>query len=203
MKIPRLFFGTGKEVHARAKRFLAKVIKQGYFPEIPDAELLDTDAIPDEIASPLVMFLADPSKGSEDHFRAYVFENYSPVRGGEWLWQDAITLFDGLINSDWGLVCLLAGSFNVPPRSRDAERNRLFFERLLEAWPRFLAQRKLFYNQEMIFHGGAYFWQNAGSGLWPTLVERGGVPAEVVTHAFETNRGDNLVPELIREYVLV
>jgi hypothetical protein len=203
MKIPRLFFGTGKEVHARSKRFLAKVIKEGYFPEIPDAELLDTDEIPDEIASPLVMFLADPSKSSEDHFRAYVFENYSPVRGGEWLWQDVFTLFDGLVTSDWGLLCLIARSSYVPSRSRDAVRNRQFFERLLEAWPRFLEDRDLFYNQEMIAHGGAYFWQNAGSGLWVMLIEAGGVPGDAVDHAFETNRDDNLVPELIRKYVLV
>ncbi|MBP8073577.1 MAG: hypothetical protein KAY96_02370 [Bacteroidia bacterium] len=203
MKIPRLFFGTGKEVHARSKRFLAKVIKEGHFPEFQDSELMDTDELAGEKAQPLVMFLADPRRSSEDHFRAYVFENYSPIRGGEWLWQDVFTIFDGLVKTDWGLLCLLAVSICVPSVSRDPQRNRLFFERLLEAWPRFLEQRDLFYDQGMINYGGAYFWQNAGSGLWPILVKAGGVPAEVVTHAFETNRDDNLVPELIRKYALV
>ncbi|MEY3444834.1 MAG: hypothetical protein RLZZ519_3115 [Bacteroidota bacterium] len=129
--------------------------------------------------------------------------NYCPVRGGEWLWQDIFTIFDGLAKTDWGLLCLLSGASYVPPRSRDSERNRLFFERLLDAWPRFLKDRDLFYDQRMINYGGAFFWQNAGSGLWPTLVEIGGVPGEVVDHAFATKRDDNLVPELIRKYVLV
>jgi hypothetical protein len=203
MKIPRIFFGTGTEVHARSKRFLANVIKNGTFPEFHESELIDTDDLVRTNAQPLVMFRADPSKSSEQHFRAYVFSNYSPVRGGEWLWQDTFILFDGLVRTDWGLLGLLGESSFVPPRGRDAERNRLFFERLLDAWPRFLKERDLFYNEEMIVHGGAYFWQNAGSGLWPTLVETGGVPGDAVDHAFETNRGDNLVPELILKYVLV
>jgi hypothetical protein len=203
MKIPRLYFGTGKEVHARAKRFNAKLIQNGDFPEFQESELMDTDELQGAFVNPLVMFLADPRKSSEHHFRAYVFSNYSPVRIGESFWQDIFTLFDGLVKTDWGLLCLLAGTSYVPPRSRDAERNRLFFERLLDAWPRFLKERDLFFNQEMIAHGGAFFWQNAGSGLWSTLVEDGGVPGEVVTRAFETNRDDNLVPELIRKYVLV
>ncbi len=203
MKIPRIFFGTGKDVHSRAKRFFANVIKNGAFPQFQESELIDTDDLAEATAPPLVMFLADPSRSSEHHFRAYVLQNYSPLRHGEWFWQDIYTLFDGLVKTDWGLLLLLAGSFNVPPRIRDAERNRLFFERLLDAWPRFLKERDLFFNQEMIAHGGAYFWQNAGSSLWPTLVEIGGVPGDVVDHAFETNRDDNLVPELIRKYVLV
>jgi hypothetical protein len=203
MKIPRIFFGTGKEVHARSNRFMVKVIKQGYFPDIPESELLDIDELAIEVAKPLVMFQASPSRGSENHFRAYVFQTYTQARGGEYLWQDIFSLFDGLVKTDWGLICLLAGSLYVPSRSRDAERNRLFFERLLEAWPRFLAQRDLFYDQRMINYGGAYFWQNASSDLWVILVEEGGVPANVAENALLNRKDDNAVPELIRKYVLV
>jgi hypothetical protein len=76
MKIPRLFFGTGAEVHASAKRFLTKVIKKGNFPEFQESDLMDTDDLVEANALPLVMFRGDPSKSSEDHFRVYVFLNY-------------------------------------------------------------------------------------------------------------------------------
>ncbi len=148
------------------------------------------------------MLLADPRKSSEDHFRAYVFLNYSPVRIGEWFWQDIFTLFDGLVKTDWGLLCLIANSTYVPRRNRDAARNRRFFERLLETWPRFVEDRDLFYDQEMIVHGGAYFWQHASSDLWVILAEAGGVPGDVLQSTFDTRKDDQLVPELIRKYAL-
>lgn len=201
MKIPSILFGTGKQVHRKAKRFLNRIIKDGIFPEFSPSELIETDLLYERKTDPLVMFTGDVRRGSQEHFRAYVFQNYNPNRGGEYLWEDTNLVFDGLVKHDWGLFCLIAAGTMVPLRDREPERNKLFFSRLLAFWPFILENRNLFYDSEKVHHGGAYFWQNGGSDLWSILSESG-VQEEEFHDIISIGKNDRFIPELIIKYQL-
>ena len=202
MKVPKLFCGTGKEVHAKAKRYFARAQKLGSFPEFSADEMLDSKDFPTDCGKPAVVFEMQYDTGGPWHYRAYCAGQYNDIRTGEQLFSDTNMLFDGLVKHDWGLLMLVGYSAVVPVPERDLERNHHFFERLLEAWPVFLAERHLFYSERMIFYGGPYFWNNAGHSLWPLMVDSG-VPKGLFKLQFPTERmRDDWVPETIKTYIL-
>ncbi|MEL7399666.1 MAG: hypothetical protein AAFN68_03730 [Pseudomonadota bacterium] len=203
MKIPKILFGTGKEVHRPTGRWMAKVKKHGQWPTMNDNDFINTEEMFPKGSSVRVLFEIDPEVGAQAHFRAY-----APSRYFKWTlgtqevgaMEDKL-FFDGLVESTWGLLCLLPVGGYIPTPKMDRGRNLRFFERLYEDWDILLNERHLFEHQRFGQGTGTYFWNEAYTRLFPSLA-KSGVPRELIQNSALKNPDDYLVPRWIEEYIL-
>ncbi|MEM1001002.1 MAG: hypothetical protein AAGN35_28365 [Bacteroidota bacterium] len=202
MKIPKILFGTGKEVHRPAGRWMARVKKQGQWPELSDSDFVDTEEYAPQGSNIYVQFDIDPSIGLESNFRVYSPNRYFPYsRGTDKYLPERRMFFDGLVETTWGLLCLLPKTSYIPIPKMDRGRNLRFFERLHEDWELLLNERHLF---EHIWQGrktGTYFWHNTYTQLFPALY-KAGVPGEAIDNTNLQTADDYLVPRWIEKYIL-
>ncbi|MEM1000444.1 MAG: hypothetical protein AAGN35_25555 [Bacteroidota bacterium] len=203
MKIPKILFGTGKEVHRPVGRWMARVKRQGQWPELSDADFIDTEEFAPYGSNIYVQFDIDPSIGLETNFRVYSPSRYfkrtlgKPEIGRK---EDRL-FFDSLVESTWGLLCLLPTGSYIPTLETDPGRCLHFFERLHEDWELLLNERHLF---EYVWFGkktGTYFWNRAYTSLFPSLHEAG-VPSDLFKKTNPKTADDYLVPRWIEEYIL-
>ncbi|MEM6273324.1 MAG: hypothetical protein AAF998_28205, partial [Bacteroidota bacterium] len=182
---------------------MAKVKRQGQWPELSDADFIDTEEIAPQGSNIYVQFDIDPSIGLETNFRVYSPSRYfERTRGKPEIGKkDDRLFFDGLIETTWGLLCLLPKTSYIPIPKMDWGRNLRFFERLHEDWELLLNERHLF---EHIWQGrktGTYFWHNTYTQLFPALYDAG-VPLEIMKSVDFKTADDYLVPRWIEEYIL-
>ena len=203
MKIPKMLYGTGADVHPKAKRYVSKALKAGIVPSIQDKDLMDLSDLREGNYLPRVLAQPYAGMGIHAHFRAYFLSLGHPY----WtLGLDVFTtiniMFDGLVTSEWGILSILCDGTYAPRPDREPERNRLFFERLVEVWPTFIENKDVFFDPRMLRFGGGYFWQNASTDLWSIFVEKGGIPIEIIRETLAIPRDNYYVPELIHKYIL-
>lgn len=174
MKIPKILLGTGKEVHPKISRLMAKAKKTRVWPEFSDEEMVDTQTIPLEDGHPRILLDIDPAIGGETHFRLYAPSRYFKFsEGHEPLWEDIRFVFDNLIRSQWGLLALLYQAAHVPTVKEDRERGLLFFQSLVEHWDSILEEKPFLANPDPPFGQGTYFWNSVGTQLWYLMAEAG------------------------------
>ncbi len=165
MKIPKVLFGKGKEVHSRVSRLMAKAKKTWEWPTFPDSEMIDTETLPKGKDGPKVLFKPDPLLGGEEHFRLYAFGRYFKFgRGVDVVQKEGQFIFDGLVKTPpWGLLALLCKEtpFPRPNHKGGEERAREFFRLLEEYWSLFQEEKVLFEDEI-----GKSFWEGNRSQLW-------------------------------------
>ncbi|MEM1000256.1 MAG: hypothetical protein AAGN35_24600 [Bacteroidota bacterium] len=202
MKIPKILFGTGKEVHRPVGRWMAKVKKQGQWPAMNDDDFIDTEELFPEGSPVRVMFGIDPEVGAQPHVRVYsLYRYFKWSRGTDHFRPERKLFFDGLVESTWGLLCLLPVGSYIPTPEMDRGRCLRFFERLYEDWDILLNERHLFEHVWFRERTGTYFWNEAYTKLFPSLASAG-VPRELIRNSALKNPDDYIVPRWIEEYVL-
>ncbi|MEM6268499.1 MAG: hypothetical protein AAF998_03635 [Bacteroidota bacterium] len=203
MKIPKILFGTGKEVHRPVGRWMAKIKKNGQWPRSSENDYIDTEEMFPKGSSVRVLFEINPEVGAQPHFRTY-----APSRYFKWTlgteevgaMEDKL-FFDGLVESTWGLLCLLPVGSYIPTPKMDRGRCLRFFERLYEDWDVLLNERHLFENVWFGERTGTYFWNEPHTSLFPSLADSG-VPRELVRNTDLKSADDHLVPRWMEEYIL-
>ncbi|MEM6267864.1 MAG: hypothetical protein AAF998_00435 [Bacteroidota bacterium] len=202
MKIPKILFGIGKEVHRPVGRWMTKVKRDRQWPLLPEVEFVDTTETVPPGSPERVIFDIDPQIGMQNHFRVYSPARYFKFACDMEPFQEELKLFyDGLVESTWGLLCLLPYGSYIPSLEVDRDRCVRFFERLNEDWDLFLDERHLFEHVRFSERTGTYFWNETYTKLFPALV-RAGVPENVVGNTDLKTADDYQVPRWIEEYIL-
>lgn len=202
MKIPEMLFGTGKEVHPRISRFMAKVKKNRAWSDLQNLPTVETKDLDFTESGPLVLFNLEPMKGGENHFRLYGPSRYFKFsKGVEAVRGDIYLLFDELVKYPWGVLSLLGQDAFIPDRSWDEVRNRRFFSALVEFWDQYLEERHLFHRNHGLPDCGPYFWNGVGTTLWNEMV-KAGAPKEDLNSIKVGDLKDNQVIEWIRKFQL-
>ncbi|MEM6270679.1 MAG: hypothetical protein AAF998_14655 [Bacteroidota bacterium] len=204
MEIPKILFGTGQEVHQRTKRWMAKVKREMKWSEIPEDEMFLTESMAPKGSGIKVLFEINPAVGSVKAFRVYSPSRYFK---SSLLAEDSIyfgeknLLFDSMVESSWGLLCLLTVGSYIPTIKMDRGRTIRFFERFLEDFEIFLGEKHLFEAEGIAANYGKYFWRGIGTQLWSAMVGAG-VPQEEFQNKLVSQFDDYDAVRLIEKYVL-
>lgn len=202
MKVPKILFGTGGEVHRPVGSWMRKVKKNRQWPPLADEDYIDTEEVAPLGSSVRIIFDIDPGIGAQKHLRAY-----APARYFKWtlgtgeLRGERNIFFDGLVESTWGLLCLLPQQSYIPTPEMDRGRCLRFFERLVEDWDLILAEKHLFEKDTMGGFWPKYFWKGGNTRLFPRMWNAG-VPAELINNTELKDTDDYQAIRWIEEYIL-
>jgi hypothetical protein len=170
MNVPQFLLGEYRTVRLKAKRFVKDVAAGRNPSELPMVETRATDGL-------LVISRHSAYIGSAH------FQMFAPIAIGlELLLPDEmkLRLFDALVSSCWGTLCLLDQATGL--LLLDESRRRALLKSVLKCWPMYVHEGNRFVPS---LHGPTVLW-----GV-PTMIQsqlcKMGVPVEEVQAPLENN----------------
>jgi hypothetical protein len=109
--------------------------------------------------------------------------------------------FDALVDSQWGILCLLASDSILPRFSRDNSRKIQFFTNLVESFDQFESEEYLFRVPGIPFHQPHHFWNYPSTNLFSVMVEAG-VPASLISEESVKQFSPQSIVEMAGKYIL-